>query len=284
MCYLVQARHDLTMAAFDQSWWDDRTMHFGTFDTSGLPPQSGGTIATWMRWRLIDDLLRRYYCDIGLEPAFGLMGTELYQVALISPTCRRAPRYFGRLCGVGLHPGDDSDLISPLDGLPLAWAGLAEVTDEDHEGLWATWSEYRHHAIQSLGLAGAGIPKHQHCFHRRGKALTPLMFRVALLLRTNGGYDDYIPFNAMLTVAGWTNEDNREQVHQIIDVIKRAGGSVPPGPPRYLAVQSEVYGWVALGTDGWVATPAGPIDAAGLWRRGANEEEIAGAIHHMSIA
>src|SRR4051794_32970027 len=99
------------MAAFDQSWWDDRTMHFGKIDTGGLV-LDGATYTAWVRWRLIDELLRRYYVDIGLEPGFGLIGTELYQVALISPTCQRMPRYFGRLCGTGVHAQDDTDIIS----------------------------------------------------------------------------------------------------------------------------------------------------------------------------
>lgn len=59
-----------------------------------------------------------------------------------------------------------------------------------------------------------------------------------------------------------------------------------PRPQRRLAASVGVgvwteAGWVVLSTDGWVATPAGPIDAAGSWRRGVNEEEIAGAIHEQ---
>lgn len=269
------------MAAFDQTWWDDRTVHYGQFDTSGLV-LDGTTYTAWMRWRLVDELLRRYYTDIGLEPGFGLMGTELYQVALISPTCRRAPRYFGRLCGTGIHPGNDTETFQPLDGLPLPSAGLA---DRDvHEGTWTTWSEYRQEAIRVLGLSAAGVVGHEGCFHRRGKALTPLMFRVALLLRTNGGYELSFADDWMLTVAGWADAQHSDELEKIADLIRRAGGTIAPGPPRFIGVRSEVYGWVALGTDGWVATPAGPIDAAGLWRGGANEEEIANAIHNICMA
>ncbi len=44
------------MAAFDQSWWDDRTMHFGQIDTQGIV-MDGATYTAWVRWRLVDDLL-----------------------------------------------------------------------------------------------------------------------------------------------------------------------------------------------------------------------------------
>jgi len=130
-----------------------RALHYGKFDTGGIPTE-GSSYVTWIRWRLIDELLRRYYVDIGLEPAFGLMGTELYQVPLTSPTCRRAPRYFGRLCGIGIHPEDDTDTCS-IPGVELAWSGTGGR--DLHEGAWTTWSEYLHDAIHTLGLAGAGV-------------------------------------------------------------------------------------------------------------------------------
>jgi len=88
------------MAAFDSDWWDARCLLSGKVDTHGVPFQ-GDHHVTWIRWRLTDELLQRHFTDIGLEPAFGLMGTELYNVALHSPICRRAPRYFGRPCGSG---------------------------------------------------------------------------------------------------------------------------------------------------------------------------------------
>ena len=266
------------MAAFDEQWWDVRTLRFGRVDTTGFPHE-GATFVAWVRWRLIDELLRRYYTDFGLEPAFGLMGTELYMVGLISPTCRRAPRYFGRLCGSGIHPEDD-EIMSSLDGLPLAWADLG--THHLHEDYWATWTEYRQAAIRVLGLGNGGVTGHEGCFHRRGKALTPLIYRVALLLRTDGGFDLTTGGDGMRTVAGW--EVGTEELRPIVDVVTQAGGTIPPGPPRYLAVDNEVYGWVALRTDGWAATPKGPIDIAGLWRGGAGEEEIAAAISEVCMS
>ena len=99
-----------------------------------------------------------------------------------------------------------------------------------------------------------------------------------MLLRTNGGYDLSHMDDAMLTVANWKHSQHGGLLREIVNVIERAGGAVPPGPPRYHGVRSEVYDWVALRTDGWVATPFGHIDAAGLWRGGASEEERAGAI------
>lgn len=258
------------MTAFDEAWWDARTRRHDRYDLDGVPTE-GALHVAWMRWRLVDELLRRYYVDIGLEPAFGLLGVELYQIALTSSTCKRAPRYFGRLCGAGVHPNESADVHPGLVGLRPA--GLS--VDSPHGGSWASWSAYLHSAIRALGLDGAGVVGHEGCFHRRGKALTPLIYRVALLIRTDGGHrvEDK---DAMLTVT--LNDDTSRHREAVVDVITRAGGTVPPGPPRFIGVRTPA-GWTALSTDGWVATPAGPVDAAGLWRRGANEEEIAGAIH-----
>jgi hypothetical protein len=268
------------MAAFDEQWWDLRTVHFGKYDTGGLV-DDGGNYVLWVRWRLIDELLRRYYTDFGLEPAFGLFGTELKDVALMSPTCRRAPRYFGRLTGMGIKSEDDTILITSPTGLNLTWA--KNPGGSDSEGPWESWSEYRQHAIRTLGLATAGVTGHQGCFHRRGKTLTPLMYRVALLLRTNGGYDLMFLDDAMLTVGSWMSLQHNDAFASISRVIADCGGSIPPGPPRYIGVEHEIYKWIALRTDGWIATPAGPVDAAGLWRAGANEEEIASAVYTINM-
>ena len=96
------------MAPFDQSWWDDRSLRYGIV-SDGLPNE-GDDFAVWARWRLVDELLQRFYVDIGLEPFFGLLGVELYNVGLASPTCRRHARYFGRLCGTGVHPDFEEHL------------------------------------------------------------------------------------------------------------------------------------------------------------------------------
>lgn len=264
------------MAAFDEAWWDARCLRFGKVHTAGIVTDGAGHVA-WTRWRLIDELLRRFYVDFGLEPGFGLLGIELYNVALISPTCQRAPRYFGRLSGISVDAADASSLLSPLDGLPLPWADLPGAGLLD-EGTWPTWSDYLAAAIRALGLAQGGVPGHEQCFHRRGKALTPLMYRVALLLRTNSGHDQLGLEDQMLTVADWDSVQHHDALRAVIDIISRAGGTIPPGPPRYIGVYNEIYEWIALRTDGWVATPEGPVDAAGLWRAGANEDEIAGAI------
>lgn len=264
------------MAAFDEDWWDARCLRFGKIDTEGVPHE-GAVHVAWTRWRLVDELLRRFYIDFGLEPAFGLLGTELYNVALFSPTCRRAPRYFGRLCGTDVHADDDSDLISLTGGPTLSWADLPMARTLGG-GEWPTWSSYLHDAIRALGLTHAGVSGHEQCFHRRGKALTPHMYRVALFLRTNGGHDRVTLDDQMLTVAGLHPLQHGDSLNKIVDVIRRAGGAIPPEPARYIGVHTETYEWIAIRTDGWVATPLGPVDAAGLWRSGANEEEIAGAI------
>ncbi len=263
------------MGAFDTDWWDARCVVNGRIDTNGVPWEGAHHVG-WIRWRLIDELLQRHYVDIGLEPGFGLLGSELYNVALWSPTCRRAPRYFGRLCGVDVHPEDDSDLVTSWGVTGLRWANTGNA-DILYGGSWATWSDYLHDAIACLGLADAGVTGHENCFHRRGKAMTPLVFRVALLLRTDGGRALIDGDDRMLTLTT-PNDGAARQDSPAAELIGACGGVVPSGPPRFLAVGLPDDRWAALRTDGWAATPAGPVDIGDLWRAGATPEQIARAL------
>ncbi|MBK5221565.1 MAG: hypothetical protein JJE52_01545 [Acidimicrobiia bacterium] len=265
------------MAAFDEDWWNLRTQQVGRFDLVGVPTDGAGHV-TWMRWRLIDELLQRFYANVGLEPLLGLIGTELYQVALASPTCLRAPRYFGRLCGTGVHADDESGMLSPLGDVELAWAQLGRGS-HDHPQTWDTWTGHLKDMIGALGLAGASVPGHEGCFHRRGKSLAPLMYRLALLLRTGGGRDLTPQGDAMLTVVRRDGPSSPPESHeQVVDVIVRAGGDVPTGPPRFIGVRDVQGCWIAVRNDGWLATPQGTIDCASLWRERATVEETAGAV------
>lgn len=198
-----------------------------------VPPFEGADHVAWIRWRLIDDLLQRHFTDIGLEPGFGMMGTELYNVALHSPTCHRAPRYFGRLCGTDVHPEDDSDLLAGMLGdNKLTWAG-AGSPELLAEGTWDTWSDYLQDAIATLSLGTAGITGHEGCFHRRGKALTPLMYRVGLLLRTDGGRASAGDDNRLLTLTAAGNPALGDQSEAVITMIRACEGEIPTGPPRF---------------------------------------------------
>ena len=106
------------------------------------------------------------------------------------------------------------------------------------------------------------------------------MYRVALLLRTDGGHG-VSPYREMATVTSTGDQDVlTAPVRRIIEAAARPS---PRVPPRYLAVSHEIYDWVALRTDGWVATTHGPVDAAALWRAGADPNEIAGAIDQMCM-
>lgn len=266
------------MAAFDEAWWDLRTMRNGVIDTHGMPLE-GTPQLSWVRWRLIDDLLQRYYLDIGLEPVFGHLGVELYNIGLASPTCHRAPRYFGRLSGPGVHSEDDASSLELTIQPTMAWANIGTGHESDHEAVWSSWSDYRTAAIRTLGLTGAGVKGHEGCFHRRGKALTPLMYRVALLLRTDAGYDLSPEGERMLTV---TPDGTGLRDHRVfVDLISSAGDTLPSGPPRYLGVSTQNGDWIALRTDGVILTTAGPVDAGGLWRSGADPEAIAAAVTTM---
>ncbi len=73
----------MRVGAFDEVWWDSKTMTLHGVDT-----RDEGSVAprlNWIRWRLIDELLRRFYLDFGLEVGFGPMGVELYNDPIWSP-------------------------------------------------------------------------------------------------------------------------------------------------------------------------------------------------------
>lgn len=265
------------MTPFDGAWWDARCLVDGKINTGGVPYESGHSHVAWIRWRLIDELLGRFYTDIGLEPGFGLLGTELYNVALYSPTCRRAPRYFGRLCGVDVHPEDDRSLVGSPGGVELGWV-RNDPADLLAEGRWETWTDYLQGAISTLGLATAGVVGHEGCFHRRGKALTHLMFRVALLLRTNGGKAAITDDCRMTTITSNASLTLPDAEAEVVALLRSAIGTIPGGPPRIIAVSPESGIWVLMRTDGLIATRAGAVDAGDLWRRGADVTQIVDAI------
>jgi hypothetical protein len=98
------------------------------------------------------------------------------------------------------------------------------------------------------------VAGHERCFHRRDKAYTSLIYRAALLLRTDGGYDLGPGDDAVLTVGNWWNNQHCEEMGQIVDVIAGCCHALPPGPPRCFGVRFATHGWIALSTDGWVAT------------------------------
>lgn len=258
------------MAAFDQAWWDARTLTFGR-----VQPSEHDTTGYWIRWRLIDDLLQRYYNDFGLEPSFRTLGRELYNVALASPTCQRAPRWFGRVCATaGVHPARGPMSSGFLD---------LDAANALHADRWPDWRTYRTAAIATLGLADAGVVGHDGCFHRRGKALTPLVYRIALLLRTEGAEAlDMMQDRMVMFSTNDTGSDPNERRALTAAITACGEDPAPGGPPRFIGVDTRGGSWIALRTDGWIATRNGPFDAAARWRGGDNIETIAAAIHDLA--
>jgi hypothetical protein len=265
----------------DRTWWDHRTLVKGDVVVGQESDDLGffGSEARlfWMRWRLIDDLVQRFYLDYGLEPGFGYAGVELYNVVLWSPHCRRAPRYFGRLCQHGgFHREDDSDMVR--EACPsISYAALTSGEPVDHaDRTWSSWSDYLKEGIDALGLVRGGIEGHEGCFHRRGKSLLPLMFRVAVLLRTQGQTWKEVSPQDGRSIYSYPPRGLDAAVDE-----ERVSFLIPPGehPPgsHYLVSRNEEP-VAAIRTDGLVATRTGELDAGRLWRAGANEHEVAAAI------
>jgi hypothetical protein len=51
-------RVTMEVDVFSEAWWDSKTLTLDGVDTRGHP---GTPRHNWIRWRLIDELLRRYY-------------------------------------------------------------------------------------------------------------------------------------------------------------------------------------------------------------------------------
>lgn len=257
-----------TPRPFDSSWWEER-----------IASQSSVEGHYWRRWRLVDAILQRFYVDLGLQPIFGWMGTELYQVGIASPCCMRAPRYFGRLCdGGGVHSeGDDASMVNEkLGGVRLDPFGPVGLQADrswhpDTDQPRVPWDEYLEGAFETLRLSEAGVVGHEGCFHRRGRDLTPLMFRVALLLRV--GEDahgvDGRDFLQHVPTSGDVGD-----LQEAVDIMRIHGEDNPIGAPRSMAVRYRGV-WSVLRNDGWVAGGGDVLDARFYWRAGASAERIA---------
>lgn len=252
---------------FDSGWWEERAA-------------SEADGHHWRRWRLIDEILQRFYVDLGIQPVFGWMGTELYQVAIASPCCARAPRYFGRLCDQGgVHPtgsGDVGTVNEELGGLRLA---PYREHDDDTDSGWhpdaddagLPWHDYLESSIETLGLAEAGVKGHEACFHRRGRDLTPLMFRIALLLRVGEGSRPIDGHDFLCHVP--TNGEAGE-LQEAVDILRVHDESHAAGAPRTMAVRHRGV-WFVLRNDGWIGGGNMSINAGDFWRTGASAERIA---------
>lgn len=262
---------------YDSQWWDDRMD-----PTASDPPQ---TSTMWRRWRLVDEILQRYYMDFGVAPVFGWTGVELYQVGLASPSCQRAPRYFGRLCDTGLHDADQDDarmLNEHLDGVTLD-PYRAHTTEFLHD-LSRPWNLFLVDALAHLGLPDAGVVGHERCFHRRGRDLTPLMFRAALLLRV-GDSRAISSRNALWTLPSRSDSlaNGSEGMGgvEVRRLLQRHGEAAPPGAPRWTAVKHDDR-WTLLRNDGHILGATGTVDGARMWRSGASVADIAHAAAQVS--
>jgi hypothetical protein len=258
------------MDALSTSWWDSKTLTLDGVDTRDYP---GIPRLNWVRWRLIDELLRRYYQDIGLEIGFGQLGVELYNDPIWSPNCKRAPRYFGRLCAHHVH----SSMTDKWDELRPSYGGGTQ--DFLLEGVWPTWTEYLQTAIQVLGLASSGVPGHEGCWHRRAKAVFPLVFRVALLLRTAGEVGPVDLHDGMYTYPGAAQEvDGLEGVLTLLEQQKELTGATPRG----LVVRRNEEPWIAIRSDGFVLTRHGTANIREMWQQGEDEWSIARRIQTLA--
>lgn len=138
-----------------------------------------GEAACWQRWWLATQLHARWYRRLGVEvqgASFEPLDGDLYSLPVWSPSCRVAPRYFGRLSGgvVHLDPSHAQEL-----GVPPASHQPADLD------LPRGQSRRLVDDVQSfLGLARQ--PGHEACPHAGESVDYPTAWLVALLVRTRG--------------------------------------------------------------------------------------------------
>lgn len=265
---------------FSAAWWDSRTLTSEGVDTRTAPEGPEGIARfNWIRWRLVDELLRRYYRETGLEPGFTVEQVELYNVLLWSPNCSRSAQYLGRLCAAGTHGSTAEEATWPLENpLPGFGGGQSEPLDNV---LIPTWGEYLKAAIAALGLTNSGSPGHESCWHRRGKAVYPLVYRVALLLRTAGrGVKDYneIGMVSYPMVTYGISPSERDEIERVLS----SHDEPLEGPPRGVIVRRQSHPWVVLRSDGHLFTRSGSLNFREMWRAGSSESEIAKAIEEFA--
>lgn len=285
----VSARSVQIVRPFDDDWWNARILNRdGRLDLQNTDFTSG--VGAWVRWRLVDDLMSRFYVDYGLEGIFGINQEDpLYQFRLSSPTCAREARYFGRVCANGPHVAVAEDAPA-VDGTALTPYRIQLPVEGDldsHSRVWDTYEDYLRAVIADLGLADAGVAGHERCFHRRGRSSAQLAFRLAVLLRTaNGG--DFSKSDRLVTVTADNEADLRTAAPWFREPL-------PDGAPRWLlvAVDATLFSdgeqiefepptdvWV-ITNEGQVYHAGGTVNARALWRHGMREDQIVAQLTGM---
>jgi hypothetical protein len=147
------------------------------------------------------------------------------------------------------------------------------------EGIWPNWQDYARAAIATLGLESSVVPGHEGCWHRRGKAALPIVFRVALLLRTAGEIGPTEMHGGMYTYPG--PEEYLGRPAGILPSLKD-NGELDGTTPRGLVVRREEEPWIAIRSDGWVLTRHGSVHIREMWQKGVDEVTIAKEIQSLA--
>jgi hypothetical protein len=130
-----------------------------------------------------------------------------------------------------------------------------------------------------LGLESSVVSGHVGCWHRRGKAALPIVFRVALLLRTAGEIGPTEMHDGMYTYPG--PEECLGRAAGILPSLKD-NGELDGTTPRGLVVRREEEPWIAIRSDGWVLTRHGSVHIRERWQKGVDEVTIANEIQSLA--
>lgn len=222
-------------------------------------------------------MLWRWYTPLGVFP-FPLepdAGPGVFNLA--SPLCTRQAAFFATL--ESAEPRWTSENSGALiASAPDVQAGVFRGIDGANELT---------NLIAALGLPDYLKPGHEHCFHRRSRDLSPVMWTVGLLLRTHGGRGwDYSRIWATIldrNGASWTNGHSEWGLRYALwgprhddwpydDSDHRDGRFTvvyqPPG-------KNEPWSSVALRNDGWAYTNGEPTDVGARWRAGESIVDLA---------
>jgi len=258
-----------------EAWWLKRT---------APKSPSSGISSDMIRWQLAQvahDLLWRWHTPLGVVPSPIKPSEGFEPLVVISPQCLRSPASFavlddetmGWTCGLQL---DDLPVVLVEPGSPRA---LSDV-------------EARKAFFAALKLEQHLKPGHEKCFHRRAKDISPVMWTIALLIRTHNGrawstdrtWDTIIdarikhePWSAGLD-GGWTNGHSLSAYYEAMNTPpERRTYNIADVGPTADGRAIVVYEWgdptgtwpaVVLQNDGLAFIRGERIDIGARWRAG----------------
>lgn len=271
---------DFHMPGLPESWFRER------IDVSSTQMDNIERNA-WIAAYLAHEVTWRWHTSLGITAYPSGPGEPGERLDLASPHCLVRPTYFATLepADASWVPRDGESTLQHRPGVEVGSFRGFELPMELQS------------LTKSLGLEEYQVPGHERCFHRRSKDLMPLMWTIALLLRTNGGESWRGPRTWDVIAQGklgggqWTNGHSTSALQVAMNsgpdyewtdqVSEEQSG-------RYIVVYNWGFeGWhpVALRNDGVAFTQGNRVIEVGRrWRAGERLTDLATEIAEVAAS